>query len=112
MPLGFFGRSARPAPSELDKDKQAELALIRAVKVPGLLRIITNVCANPGCPPDGHIANPHPPTDPRHFVIHDVVSIERHPTRSEFMVASSAEGDYCLGRPAVLLRRLQEANLV
>ena len=57
----------------------------------------------------------HPLTHPRHFVIHDIVSVAPAPgPRAEkgLYRAHSAEGDYCEGQPEALLARLTEVNKV
>lgn len=70
------------------------------IAVPGALRVITSEEAKD--------ANKYPPTDPRHYVIHDVVRIEDHPTHKGAIRAYTAEGDFCEGYPRDVLKRLQQ----
>lgn len=67
--------------------------------VPGALKIITSEQAG----------NDLPLTDPRAFVCHDVTHFEG-PDDKGRVKAHTAEGDWCLGYPADLLPRLQEAG--
>ncbi|KKM82273.1 hypothetical protein LCGC14_1321220 [marine sediment metagenome] len=76
---------------------------------PGALRIITNECASKSCNASGHNESLFKLTDPRHFVIHDVVRLEGPNHRGQFK-AHSAEGDWCQGQPEALLPRLLEAG--
>ena len=83
----------------------------------GALRIITSEHAcGAGKHPDFDGFDPekcgafgHPLTDPRHFVIHDVVEIEGPGSNAAYR-ARSAEGDLTLGSAETLVKRLQEAN--
>ena len=52
---------------------------------------------------------PCPLTDPRHFVIHDVIEIEGPGSNGAYR-ARSAEGDLTLGSAETLVKRLQEAS--
>lgn len=46
-------------------------------------------------------------TRPDSFVLHDIVRLEPHPTKDGLYYAHTAEGDYVLGYPAALVRRLR-----
>lgn len=71
----------------------------------GYLRIITS---RPD--PDG---SSYPPSDPRHWICHTVVKVERFGLISEGRVrAYSAEGDMTDGPPLALLRRLMAHEVV
>jgi hypothetical protein len=61
--------------------------------------------AIPEAPKQEPIGSPY---DPRTFVCHDVVSIEPDPAGSGKMIARSAEGDWCMGYPTSLSKRLRE----
>jgi len=106
-----------------DKDTSVE-ELQALLKIPGALRFITAAHA---CGPEGQDGASYEPkteeelaaceafefpqTDWRHFVIHDIVSLEG-PNDKGTMVAHTAEGDWCMGLPNALLRRLREAREV
>ncbi|KKM69529.1 hypothetical protein LCGC14_1449880 [marine sediment metagenome] len=76
---------------------------------PGALRIITNECAPKACNASGHDESLFKLTDPRHFIVHDVVRLEGPNSRGQFK-AHSAEGDWCQGQPEAVLARLLEAG--
>lgn len=88
---------------------EARDMLYKMVKVEGLLRIITNQCVSPNCKGDSHDESEYHLTDPRHFVVHEVVKLEERPDGT--MLAHSAEGDWTWGLPEALLRRLQRWNM-
>ena len=92
----------------MDK-KEAKEMLSDMLKVPGLLRIITNECISANCKGDEHDESEYRLTDPRHFVIHKVVRLEELPNGQ--MRAHSAEGDWCQGQAQDVLRRLQKWNM-
>lgn len=109
----------------MPEDKDTSIEELRAlVKIPGALRFITAAHA---CGPDGQDGASYTPkteaeleaceafefpqTDWRHFVIHDIVSLEG-PNHRGVMIGHTAEGDWCQGRPYALLRRLREAREV
>jgi hypothetical protein len=81
------------------------------VEVPGALQIITNEHAH------ANGKNPSPEDceraeatldQPAHFVCHDVVEIED--AGGGLYRAKTAEGDWTVGKPSDLLRRLQQAG--
>jgi len=85
----------------------------------GILKIITNehTCGG-GQHPENNGFNKKkcgsfkfPITDSRHFVIHNVISLEESPSKNGLLVAYSDEGDMCMGYPVELLKRLTEASL-
>lgn len=99
------------------------------VQIPGTLRVITNEHDHENgihpTPEDcaAHVETvkgltedaeeeevPIPLTDPRHFVIHDVVSIEGPDEATGLVRARTEEGDVCIGYPADVLARLQQAG--
>lgn len=88
---------------------QAIWTLRELAKKPGALRIITNECAAPSCYAGSHDEGTFKLTDPRHFVVHDVVRLEGPNHKGQFR-AHSAEGDWTLGQPEALLARLLEAG--
>jgi len=93
---------------------QAIRTLQELLRKPGTLRIITAECASGACTGGpagsrGHDERLFKPTDPRHFIIHDVVRLEGPNHRGQFR-AHSAEGDWCAAQPEVLLARLLEAG--
>jgi hypothetical protein len=90
-------------------NEEAKEMLFNMLKVPGLLRIITNECVSPNCKGGEHDTSKYPLTDPRHFVIHKVVNLEELPNGR--IRADSAEGDWTYGYPEAVLRRLQEWNM-
>ena len=65
----------------------------------GMLQIITAE-PDPDRPTDD-------PADPRYYVAHTVTELEERED-SPVMRARTAEGDWCAGQPAALLRRLME----
>lgn len=83
----------------MSPDEIALVQLQALVGLPGALRIITNEVADES----------RDERDPLRFVAHDVVSIEG-PTPAGTYVVRSAEGDWCEGKPAALLKRLREYN--
>ncbi len=94
--------------------KQAIWTLQELLRKPGTLRIITAECASKACTgaptsPTGHDEGLFKAKDPRHFIIHDVVRLER-PNRRGQVRAHSAEGDWTLGQPEAVLARLLEAG--
>lgn len=94
--------------------KQAIWTLKELVKTPGALRIITAECVSKKCTegptsPTGHDTDLFKPKDPRHFIIHNVVSLDGPNQRGQFK-AHSAEGDWTQGQPEALLARLLEAG--
>lgn len=99
------------------ESKQAILQLEALVIVPGALRIITNQhnCGGGKHPTIGKFSEAkcaafeHPLTDPRHFVIHDVVRVEGPNHRGEYR-AFTEEGDHCTGQPEAVLARLLEVG--
>ena len=84
------------------------------VKLPGMLKIITNAHAcQAAIHPDfaGFSQSKcdrydFPTTDPRHFILHDVARIEPYAGHPGAYIAYSNEGDYTMGMPADLLNRL------
>lgn len=102
-------------------DQGTALARLRKLLEVGELRFITNMhaCgiangrgkAGPaGDEEDATCANfEHPMTDPRHFEIHDVTSLDG-PDDKGYVRAYTAEGDICRGFPAAVLKRLTEPN--
>lgn len=99
-------------------DEKLALAQLRGlVAIPGALKVITaeHRCGIPSehVGPVGAVeeaqcfAYPQPVSSPRHYVIHDVVRLEG-PNEQGRCRALTAEGDWCAGRPAALLKRLQE----
>jgi hypothetical protein len=70
------------------------------IEVPGALKIITSEETKDG--------RGYPVTDPRHYVLHDVVRLEEIPSQPNQIRAWSAEGDYTQGSVAAVLRRLQQ----
>ena len=94
--------------------KQAIWTLQELVKKSGALRIITAECVSKACTgsptsPAGHDVGLFKLADPRHFVIHDVVSLDSPNHRGQ-VKAHSAEGDWTLGQPEAVLARLLEAG--
>ena len=94
--------------------KQAIWTLEELVKKPGALRIITAECVPGKCTggptnPAGHDEALFKVKDPRHFIIHDVVSLDGPNHRGQFK-AHTAEGDWCEGQPEALIARLLEAG--
>lgn len=86
--------------------------------VPGVLKVITSehACGGglhpsiAGFKQSACDAFGYPVSDPRHFVLHDVVSVESR-QRADGRVlyrATTAEGDYTEGDAPALLRRLLE----
>jgi hypothetical protein len=74
------------------------------VKVPGALQIITAEHDHQGdCSTSQYSLE-----DPKHFVCHDVASIEV--LENGLVKASSAEGDWTVGSSADVLKRLQQAG--
>lgn len=72
--------------------------------IPGALRVITNEHAHQGeCDTSEFSLE-----DPKHFVIHDVTQVEE--SGGGLWQARTAEGDWTVGYPADLLRRLQQAG--
>lgn len=98
-------------------DKQAVKQLKALKSVSGALRIITNEhnCGGGTHPRVGKFSEAkcaafeHPMTDPRHFVIHEVTSIEGPNRRGQYRAFTEA-GDHCTGQPVALLSRLLEAG--
>lgn len=99
-------------------DRDVAIAQLEAlVKVPGALKIITNVhrCQKAMHPRlkgfSAKKCDAFKPDvrHPGHFVVHDVIRIEGPNAQGQY-TAFSAEGDYCIGQPEALLKRLQEAN--
>ncbi|RJQ04810.1 MAG: hypothetical protein C4551_10040 [Bacillota bacterium] len=99
-------------------DEQLAVAQLEAlVKVPGSLKVITNEVrpdlrkdpADPRSPIRDDVLEADPAALKKvgTFVLHDVVRLEG-PTHRGTYVASTAEGDWCEGYPADLLKRLQE----
>jgi hypothetical protein len=74
-------------------------------KIKGALQVITNECAHKGPCEKFDL----PRTHPRHFVIHDVTRLEGPNDRGQY-IAHTKQGDYCMGQPDALLRRLTEAG--
>lgn len=99
----------------MDVDQELALAQLRALAgVPGSLKVITaeihpDYRADKRDPRSGL----HPKHDeslllsPATMVCHDVTALEGPDERGR-MIARTAEGDWCEGRPAALLKRLQE----
>lgn len=87
------------------------------VEIPGALRVITNEHAcgggkHPSDPGFNHEACAAFEADlskPEHFVIHDVVSIEGPDHKGRY-TAFTDEGDWCMGQPEALLKRLTEVR--
>jgi len=108
----------------MPEDKDTNIEELKALlKVPGALRFVTarHLCdpkylEGPYCEPKTAeeleicAAFEFPLTDPRHFVIHEVVSLEARPDGT--MAAVTAEGDWCVGSPAGLMRALRKAREV
>jgi hypothetical protein len=103
----------RSDPTEIDDPVLKKLAwLLKAEH----LRIITaeHACGagqsatDPGFDQIKYDAYYPPRSDPRHFVIHRVVTLEGPNHRGQY-TAYSPEGDYCIGKPDALLVRLTEA---
>jgi hypothetical protein len=78
-------------------DARAWELLDELVAEPGTLRIITSL-PDPGAPTAD-------PRDPAYNVCYDVISIEPN---GDALIARSAEGALCIGRPLDLLIRLTE----
>lgn len=80
----------------------AKNELLRMVRIPGLLKIVT---AN-ASPNAKYVGHGHPETR----VLHDVVRVELGDPRlpGGWWTAFSAEGDECSGAPDALLARLTE----
>lgn len=84
------------------------------MKVKGMLKIITNAHAcQEVIHPSMHGFSQSkcdrydfPITDPRHFELHDVVSVEKYRGSDGRYIARSKEGDYTEGAPDALLSRL------
>jgi len=83
-------------------------------KMPGTLKIITNAhtCGVDLVPRDTAdlmlcAQYQYPVTDPRHFVLHDVVKLESREDKGRVRVYS-AEGDYTEGKPEAVLSRLRQ----
>lgn len=74
------------------------------VQIPGALQVITNQHAH-----EGDCSSIEATLDqPAHFVCHDVTEIED--VGGGLYRAKTAEGDWTVGSPDDLLRRLQEAG--
>ncbi len=98
-----------PAPTSLDIDAiEARAILDDMLNIDGVLRIITNECVSSACQGGYHDETAFRTTNPRHFVIHAVTHLEDTP--EGLVAAHTADGDWCLGYPADLLRRLTEWN--
>lgn len=110
-------------PSLRDMTEDEALTRLAAlVEVPGMLRIVTSECVKgPNClhddvdPDTGqavrvHDESDYPVTDHRHFVVHDVVSIDQD--ERGWPRANSAEGDWVVTPAGArsLLRKLMEVN--
>jgi len=74
------------------------------VAIPGALQVITNEHAHSG---DCSSADTTPDL-PAHFVCHNVTEIED--AGGGLFRAKTAEGDWTIGNPEDLLRRLQQAG--
>ena len=88
---------------------QAITTLEQMVETVGVLRLITNECTSGACNPSGHDVKAFPLTDPRHFVVRNIVSLEGPNSKGQFK-AYTAEKDWCQGQPDALLARLLEAG--
>jgi NADPH-dependent 2,4-dienoyl-CoA reductase/sulfur reductase-like enzyme len=107
---------AEPKITYPDRQAEHELALAHLqalVKSPGMLKVVTADHACPGGPqpktPEERAAcEAHAVSVKKapHQVLHDVVRIEQRADGK--VVAETAEGDWCRGYPADLLRRLLE----
>jgi hypothetical protein len=86
---------------ENEYQARAREQLEALAKVEGALVIITAEKAR-----NGHAD----PRHPRHWVLHDVVEVQDHPSKPGVVVAVSAEGDATWGYPAQVLARLTEAG--
>lgn len=116
------GRLAGPV-AEVDEPMALRILKHLVEKQPGALKIITADPSDKGKAWREHmelgrptlaamLADPsytNPLADPALWVVHDVVRIEG-PTRDGHYRAISAEGDFCMGAPLALLRRLTEAT--
>lgn len=98
----------------MDVDRELAIAQLEALAtVPGALRVITaevqpalrETKRDPRSPARADVDL----TRPASFVCHDVVAVQGPDARGRYR-AVTAEGDFCEGQPAALLRRLTEAG--
>jgi len=79
--------------------------LVALLAVPGALQVITNEHAH-----GGDCSTSEVPLDqPAHFVCHNVTEVED--AGGGLLRAKTAEGDWTVGKPEDLLRRLQQAGV-
>ena len=107
---------ATPKITYPDRQEQHEAALAHLqalVLSPGMLKVVTADHACPGGPQPKTVeeraaceAHPISVKKAPHQILHDVVRLEQR--QDGKVVAETAEGDWCRGSPADLLRRLLE----
>ena len=85
-------------------------------EIPGFLKVITSehLCGSPDPKTEEELAACNAYRfklrDHRHFVVHDVVSIEGPDAKGRYR-AYTEEGDYCEGYPEDLIPRLSEVSM-
>lgn len=101
--------------ADQDAQKIALAELEALLKIPGRLRIITNeiqpkmrMAAKDRRSALAEGADPELLKKPSTFVHHNVTRIEPHPTQEGVYLAYSDEGDYTMGYPEALVKRLSD----
>lgn len=86
--------------------EQEALDILNSKSGKGELKIITSECESYECVIGPHNQTKYPITNPYHFVLHDVTSIEN--LENGLTMAHSDEGDWTVGNAVDLLKRLTE----